>query len=288
MTVDFETVANDKKDNDSRMSELKEKYRLLEEEIADSEDTDHLKDKELEQLLSQNEQLQQDLAKMTESEANVTKELKLMTTLNDELSHKSQETAAKLVLTESSLTDIKEQVERLSESEKMYKDKFNELQEDMIKKVGSDHENVKTNLDIHKLNEELQEQLQSKTAQSKTQEEQVQSLENDLKAQKVAYEVVLQKLSKSSATEEELKAALKEAKDLVTDSIEQVRKLELENSEMREKLESQGKEKSNTFNNTRNSIGSDGDDYGSVQEMKDHLKHARQILIQFIQKLPYS
>jgi len=128
---------------------------------------------------------------MTESEANVTKELKLMTTLNDELSHKSQETAAKLVLTESSLTDIKEQVERLSESEKMYKDKFNELQEDMIKKVGSDHENVKTNLDIHKLNEELQEQLQSKTAQSKTQEEQVQSLENDLKAQKVAYEVVL-------------------------------------------------------------------------------------------------
>jgi len=52
MTVDFETVANDKKDNDSRMSELKEKYRLLEEEIADSEDTDHLKDKELEQLLS--------------------------------------------------------------------------------------------------------------------------------------------------------------------------------------------------------------------------------------------
>jgi len=39
---------------------------------------------------------------------------------------------------------------------------------------------------------------------------------------------------------------------------------------------------------SRHSIGSDGEEYSSVQEMKDHLKHARQILIGFIQKLPYS
>ena len=48
--------------------------------------------------------------------------------------------------------------------------------------------------------------------------------------------------------------------------------------------QSQGQSK----HNTRNSIGSDGDEYSSVAEMKDHLKHARQLLIQFITKLPYS
>jgi hypothetical protein len=38
----------------------------------------------------------------------------------------------------------------------------------------------------------------------------------------------------------------------------------------------------------RQSINSDGEEYSSVDEMKNHLKHARQILISFIQKLPYS
>jgi hypothetical protein len=33
---------------------------------------------------------------------------------------------------------------------------------------------------------------------------------------------------------------------------------------------------------SRNSFASDGDDYSSVQDMKDNLKHARQILISFL------
>ena len=45
--------------------------------------------------------------------------------------------------------------------------------------------------------------------------------------------------------------------------------------------------KVNDSRKRNSSLGSD-DDYNSVQEMKEHLKHARQILIQFIQKLPYS
>jgi hypothetical protein len=36
-----------------------------------------------------------------------------------------------------------------------------------------------------------------------------------------------------------------------------------------------------------NSMGSD-DDYHSVQDMRDNLKHANAMLISFIQKLPYS
>ena len=39
---------------------------------------------------------------------------------------------------------------------------------------------------------------------------------------------------------------------------------------------------------SRNSINSDGDEYKTVDEMREHLKHARQLLISFIQKLPYS
>lgn len=38
----------------------------------------------------------------------------------------------------------------------------------------------------------------------------------------------------------------------------------------------------------RHSIGSDGEDYNSVHEMKEHLKHARQILIQYLCKVPFS
>ena len=39
---------------------------------------------------------------------------------------------------------------------------------------------------------------------------------------------------------------------------------------------------------SRHSIGSDGDEYKTVEEMREHLKHARQLLIAFIQKLPYT
>ena len=61
-------------------------------------------------------------------------------------------------------------------------------------------------------------------------------------------------------------------------------KVEGEKQELEDRLEQASKGASIS----RNSIGSDGDEYSSVQEMKDHLNHARQILIGFIQKLPYS
>ena len=51
-------------------------------------------------------------------------------------------------------------------------------------------------------------------------------------------------------------------------------------SEMEEKLESHQQA-------GRTSTLSDGD-FESVAEMREHLKHARQIVIQFIQKTPYS
>ena len=51
----------------------------------------------------------------------------------------------------------------------------------------------------------------------------------------------------------------------------------------KEKLELEEQLGSSRNNLTRqNSIGSDGEDYNSVSEMKDHLKHARQILINFL------
>ena len=59
-------------------------------------------------------------------------------------------------------------------------------------------------------------------------------------------------------------------------------KLEKEKASVTEKLEALEKGKMNDTGISRNSIGSDGDEYSSVQEMKLSLKHARQVLIQFI------
>jgi hypothetical protein len=61
--------------------------------------------------------------------------------------------------------------------------------------------------------------------------------------------------------------------------------LQDQNKDLDDKIEDLEKKGSGV---TRNSIGSDGEEYSSVEEMKSHLKHARSILISFIQKLPYS
>lgn len=55
-----------------------------------------------------------------------------------------------------------------------------------------------------------------------------------------------------------------------------------------ERIEQLIKEESKPGHVSRNSMGSDGDDYSSVSEMRDNLKQARMILSQFLQKLPYS
>ena len=62
-------------------------------------------------------------------------------------------------------------------------------------------------------------------------------------------------------------------------------KVEIEKQDLEERLEDIDKNGKNDM--SRKSIGSE-EEYGSVQEMKDHLRHARQILSNFMQKLPYS
>ena len=63
---------------------------------------------------------------------------------------------------------------------------------------------------------------------------------------------------------------------------EKCKDLEAESRKLQKQLDKMIKEQQ------RNSIGSDGDEYSSVAEMKESLKHAREMLNQFLQKLPYS
>ena len=63
---------------------------------------------------------------------------------------------------------------------------------------------------------------------------------------------------------------------------EKCKDLEAESRKLQKQLDKMIKEQQ------RNSIGSDGDEYSSVAEMKESLKHAREMLSQFLQKLPYS
>lgn len=82
---------------------------------------------------------------------------------------------------------------------------------------------------------------------------------------------------------EELEAQMKALQEMNKDVHQQ-------NMELEEKLESLGKGQGKDPKGglSRNSINSDDDGYKSVEEMREHLKHARQLLGTFIQKLPYS
>ena len=85
------------------------------------------------------------------------------------------------------------------------------------------------------------------------------------------------------ASQEVVHAALEEEKQ---DLQQQIDDLEKEVKVFEEKKEN--RRSSLGGHHSRNSIGSDGDEFSSVQDMKDHLKHTRQILIQFISKIPFS
>jgi predicted nuclease with TOPRIM domain len=128
----------------------------------------------------------------------------------------------------------------------------------MSQKVDSGHNSVKQIVDIHKTNEQLSEQLLAKVEQNK-------KLDQDLESQRTAYEVLLDQLSKLEYSE--------------TTLMDQVKELEATIEEM----QADNKKSSGI---SRASIGSD-DEYQTVSEMKDHLNHARQILIQFIVKVPF-
>ena len=73
----------------------------------------------------------------------------------------------------------------------------------MSQKVDTGHNNVKKNLDIHKTNEELSEQLMTKVEQNK-------KLEQDLENQRTAYEVLLDQLAKTESSESGLIEQIKE------------------------------------------------------------------------------
>ena len=162
---------------------------------------------------------------------------------------------------------------------------------------------MKQIVDIHKTNEELSQQLMSKAEQSKKLEERVGELEEqqkefadaieardaDLENQKVAYEVLLDKLSKYEEGETDFSKQIAELQGRLAELQAKNQQNEEEKQGLEERLEQfEGDGKGGGGHQSRNSFASDGDDYSSVAEMKDHLKHARQILISFIQKLPYS
>jgi len=90
--------------------------------------------------------------------------------------------------------------------------------------------------------------------------------------------VLLDQFSKSEETIKEASEAHEETKKELESMITKNVQLQASIASLTDEVETL--EQKNR-NNRDQSIGSDGD-YGSVQEMKDHLKHARQILIQFI------
>lgn len=110
-------------------------------------------------------------------------------------------------------------------------------------------------------------------------------LENDFANQKQAYEVLLDSMAGYEATENTLKEEIKQLKIVKKELEEKSETLMEQNKDMDDRIEDLEKNQKGV---TRNSVGSDGEEYNSVDEMKNHLKHARSILIQFIQKLPYS
>ena len=87
------------------------------------------------------------------------------------------------------------------------------------------------------------------------------------------------------STETKLNEEIKELKAVIKDLEAKNENLMDQNKDMDDRIEELEKKGQGV---TRNSIGSDGEEYSSVDEMKSHLKHARSILISFIQKLPYS
>mmetsp|Transcript_30593 Transcript_30593/g.46923 ORF Transcript_30593/g.46923 Transcript_30593/m.46923 type:complete len:132 (+) Transcript_30593:6040-6435(+) len=87
--------------------------------------------------------------------------------------------------------------------------------------------------------------------------------------QKTAYESLLDKLASS----ETVHSMAQEEND---DLKQQLKDLETEMKTVQEESSSQGGKRVSIGGHlSRNSIGSEGDEYSSVQEMKEHLKHTR-------------
>ena len=125
---------------------------------------------------------------------------------------------------------------------------------------------------------------------SKKDDERCQELEKLLAEQKAAYEVLLDTIKEAETNVENMKEQKEELEGQLKALQEMNKEVHQQNMELEEKVETLEKEqgKDNKAGMSRNSINSDGDEYKTVEEMREHLKHARQLLGTFIQKLPYS
>lgn len=85
---------------------------------------------------------------------------------------------------------------------------------------------------------------------------------------------------------QETETKLAESDAQMKDLLVKYQKVEIDKQDLEDRIEELDRNGQNT-NLSRKSIGSE-EEYSSVSEMKDHLKHARQILSNFMQKLPYS
>jgi chromosome segregation ATPase len=130
----------------------------------------------------------------------------------------------------------------------------------------------------------------SKTETAKDDNERCQELEKQLAEQKGAYEVLLDTIKEAETNAENMKEQKEELEGQLKALQEMNKEVHQQNLELEEKVDTlekgQGKEPKGGL--SRNSINSDGDEYKTVEEMREHLKHARQLLGTFIQKLPYS
>lgn len=117
---------------------------------------------------------------------------------NKEMEQAADESAATLEKLQSKYDILNEEKNKLEEAEKQLKDKLHQVHSDMSDKVESGHDNVKKIVDVHKTNEELSSQLLAKVEQCK-------ELEKLLAEQKVAYEVLLESVSKAETGEANLK-----------------------------------------------------------------------------------
>lgn len=138
-------------------------------------------------------------------------------------------------------------------------------------------------------NKALEERNQQLSDQVKEHLEAKKKVEADLEDQKVAYEILLDQISDGETTAGDLRGQVESLENKLKESIENNTKLEEECKRLTEENKGLQKQIDKQIREMqRNSIGSDGDEYSSVAEMKESLKHAREMLSQFLQKLPYS
>ena len=138
---------------------------------------------------------------------------------------------------------------------------------------------------MHKTNEELTAQLMAKTDHTtslndkikdhqdeiETHKKKLDTMQKDADDQSTAYDVLLDQISEHEQQEAGLKKDNAVLEKQILDLKDQCEKME--------KAVKVAEEEAKKHGRRHNSMGSDGDDYHSVQDMRDNLKHANAMLI---------